>query len=420
MGRYQRQEERRQTPGLTGSERQGTERRRPTHIPTPLFQGADEIAILQAIGACEVLPLEPGETLLAPGEVNTTVYLLLSGELGVFLDADSTAEQAIRIAPGELLGELSAIDGKPVSALVKAISAVRVLKVPETTFWNDLLSVPGVARNLLRLLAARMRRNTESLLQAQRRQIELDHLRQELDVARQLQTGMLPLRQPMFPDRTDLDVCGHMDVASAVGGDLFDAFFVEQDRLFFCIGDVSGHGIAAAMFMARTVSLIRVHAFRIAQPDELLSRLNEELCEGNDANLFVSLMCGVLDPSTGELVYANAGHLQPAWVRQGAVSQLPLPPGPIAGVFPRVEYRSMTVTLAPGDVLLCYTDGLTEAHNASGQEFSEQRLCEQVQQHAAGGLESLLRAVRLSVAQFTARPDLDDDATMLALRRKGH
>ncbi len=106
---------------------------------------------------------------------------------------------------------------------------------------------------------------------------------------------MLPLQRPLFPGRTDIDVCGFMEPASKVGGDLFDAFFVDNRTLFVCVGDVSGHGIAAALFMVRVIGLLRILAMESTQPEKILETLNDRLCIGNDTNLFVTLFCGFLN-----------------------------------------------------------------------------------------------------------------------------
>jgi sigma-B regulation protein RsbU (phosphoserine phosphatase) len=173
-----------------------------------LFRGTDVAAIAEAIGACEVIALPAGAPLLKPGEANDTVYLLLAGQLAAHLGSASDGGTAIDIRPGECIGELSAIDGKPVSALVQAQSEARVLMLPRDLFWSRLMSIPAVGRNLLAALAERMRRSNEAMLEAQRRRLALEHLRQELEVARQLQAGMLPLRRPLFPDRQDVDIAG--------------------------------------------------------------------------------------------------------------------------------------------------------------------------------------------------------------------
>jgi sigma-B regulation protein RsbU (phosphoserine phosphatase) len=202
-----------------------------------------------------------------------------------------------------------------------------------------------------------------------------------------------------------------------VGGDLFDAFFVAPERLFFCVGDVSGHGIPAAMFMARAVSLMRMVAFSVTNPAVLLERVNDQLCAGNDANMFVSLFCGMLDTGTGQLTYANAGHLAPILVRSGHAEPLLLPKGMIIGVAPGIPYRSAEAVLSPNEILLCFTDGVTEAQTPAGEEFTEPALARFIEQTPSLSLEDLLTRVRAEVTRFTATTELIDDCTLLAIRR---
>jgi sigma-B regulation protein RsbU (phosphoserine phosphatase) len=382
-----------------------------------LFINAEESAVIEAIRDCEVLLLQHGDVLLMPGEANDTVFLVLSGELGAYLDTNSATSATIPILPGECLGELSAIDGKPASALVKATTETRVLRLSQDVFWNRLMAVPGVARNLLVVLAARMRRNTEVMLEGQRRQIELEYLRQELDVARQLQVGMLPMRGLLFPDRRDIEIAGMMEAASSIGGDLFDAFFVDDRRLFFCIGDVSGHGIPAAMFMARAISLMRITAFSIAHPEVLLAHVNEQLCAGNDANMFVTLFCGFFEVDTGRIVYSNGGHLAPILWRDGLASHLPIPKGAAIGIINKARYEQTEIILKEGDSIFCFTDGVTEAQTADGEEFGESRLMSLVERTAHYPLDFVMNRVREEVAVFSSDDKLVDDCTMLAIRR---
>jgi sigma-B regulation protein RsbU (phosphoserine phosphatase) len=382
-----------------------------------LFQNADESAVIEAIGDSDILVLEAGATLLRPGEPNDTVFLILAGELVAHLGDSQNPESAISMVAGDCIGELSAIDGKPVSALVKSLTESRVLRLSKDVFWNRLMAVPGVARNLLGVLANRMRRNTEVMLEGQRKQIELEYIRQELDVARQLQIGMLPMRRPWFPDRQDLEIAGIMEAASSIGGDLFDAFFVGDQRLFFCIGDVSGHGIPAAMFMARAISLMRIAAFSDTCPAALLARINEQLCAGNDANMFVTIFCGFLEIDTGHIVYSNGGHLAPLHWRDGRMNILPIPKGTIIGVIPGGKYVHSEVVLNRGDFLLCFTDGVSEAQTSAGEEYSESRLLNVVKTIASHSLESILSHVRIDVADFSGDSRLADDFTMLAIRK---
>ena len=383
----------------------------------PLFRGTDVDEVARVIGDCDVVVVPAGKPLLRPGDTNDSVYLLLAGHLAAHIGSATDAESIVEIRPGECIGELSAIDGKPVSALVQAQSDARVLVLPRDLFWNRLMSVPAVARNLLAALAERMRRSNETMLEAQRKRLALEHLRQELELARQLQAGMLPLRRPMFPDRLDVEVAAVMEPTSSVGGDLFDAFFIDEGRLFLCVGDVSGHGVPAALFMARAIGLMHIAAMGTDRPEVLLERINDELCIGNESSMFMTIFCGIFEVATGRLVYSNGGHCAPVVMRRGVASHLELPKGAMAGAMPAMRYSARETVLEPGDLLVCFTDGATEAADASGEEFSEERLLAVVAREAGGPLEGLLDAVRREVARFTGREALDDDFTLLAVRR---
>ena len=414
---FRRGPERRTTQGPPDVRRSGQDQRRLSIRWIPLFRDADEAAVSEILADCEVLLVPAGTPLLRPGETNHNVYALLSGQVAAHLDANLSADAAISISSGECVGELSAIDGKPVSALVLALTDARVLELPRDVFWHRLMALPGVASNLMLSLVERMRRTNDVALKAQRQQLELIHLRKELDVARQLQASMLPLQRPMFPERNDIEVCGLMEAASVVGGDFFDGFFVDDDQLFFCIGDVSGHGIAAALFMARTIGLLRILAMNTLRPDKLLETLNERLCLGNDANIFVTLFCGFLDVRSGSLRYSNGGHCAPLLYAGGQARPLAIPKGALIGAYPGLAYASMQRGLDPGDVLFCYTDGVTEARNGRGDEFSESRCLSILGQAGTLPLATMLDDVRGEVARFTGSQLLDDDCTMLAVRR---
>jgi sigma-B regulation protein RsbU (phosphoserine phosphatase) len=385
-----------------------------------LFRGIDPAAVAAALGDSEILTLAAGTPLLKPGESNDSVYLLLSGRLATYLDGTSSAAGGIAIFPGESVGEMSAIDGKAVSALVCAEEESRVIKVPPLTFWERLNTIPGVARNLLSVLTERMRNSNEAILKTQRERLELEHLHEELDIARQLQASMLPQRGPLFPERSDIEAEGIMAPASSVGGDLFDAFFVAPQRLFLCIGDVSGHGIPAALFMARIVGLIRIAAMTIDEPHKLLEHINSQLSVGNDANMFATMFCGFLDVTTGRLSYSNGGHWSPLLLSASATRELPLPRGMIIGPIPGARYATLDVQLEPGTTLLCYTDGVTEARNEAGDEFSVDGLVAALDGTSAAGqpVGEMLAAVRRGLFRFSgdAMP-LADDCTLLAVRR---
>ena len=415
--RFRRGPDRRLREGASDNGRRPEDRRVLGIRWIALFRDADEQTVNDALSECEVLLLPAGTPLLKPGEANHSVYIPLSGRIAAQLDIHQRPESAITIAAGECIGELSAIDGKPVSALVLALTDARVLRLPRDVFWEQLMALPGVARNLMITLSARMRRTNDLALQAQREQLELIHLKKELDVARQLQTSMLPMQRPLFPERYDIEACGFMEPTSDVGGDLFDAFFVDEHRLFFCIGDVSGHGIAAALFMARTIGLLRILAMDTEQPDRLLELLNDRLCVGNETNLFVTMFCGFLDLQTGTLRYSNGGHCAPVLYGLGTARLLPIPKGALVGAFPGLRYLAMEHKFAQGEMLFCYTDGVTEAENTACEQYSEERCIQFLKGAGAMPLPALLDAVRHDVASFRNSKLLDDDCTMLAVKR---
>ncbi len=222
------------------------------------LRGAEPSVIIETIADCEIRILPVGATLLQPGQLNDTIYVLLSGQLAAYVDGTRRPESEIRIQPGESVGEMSAIDGNPASTFVVAVTESRLLLLPGKLFWSRLGNVPGVTCNLLASLSERMRRGNEAMLEAQRKQFALEHVARELQIARQLQTSMISSPGRLFPECAHIEMAGMMDPASAVGGDFFDAFFADERHLFLCVGDVSGDEIPAAWFMARAIGLIRI------------------------------------------------------------------------------------------------------------------------------------------------------------------
>ncbi len=247
---------------------------------------------------------------------------------------------------------------------------------------------------------------------------QMDH---ELLLARELQLGMVP---PDFaaPDGT---VATHLllEPARQVGGDLCDCFPGRGDTLWFAIGDVSGKGAAAAIFMARTWSCLRSIALRASDdagsPGAVLTAMNRELCEANASSMFTTLFLGHLERASGRVAYANAGHLPPLHLaRNGGLVQLDELPLPPVGAWPDTEYPTRGMQLDAGDALFAYSDGLTEAMNAGQEQWGEQRLHALL---AAGEkldgravLASLLGAVR----EFTGDQPQTDDIAALLLRWK--
>jgi sigma-B regulation protein RsbU (phosphoserine phosphatase) len=384
----------------------------------PLFRNVKKKHLKAAVSRCELLRLAPGHVLLSPGQPNADIFIIVAGTVSVHLGADGYRGKGMAIPVGQCIGEFSAIDGQPASALVRAEDEAMVLRIPQHVFWSHMVQLPGVARNMMISLVERTRLTNQLTLEAQREALELSHLRKELDLARDLQLTMLPPQGRLFADHPGIELASLMEPATTVAGDLFDAFFVDDNRLFLCIGDVSGHGLGAALFMARTVGLLRVLANTESSPDAVLRRLNDSLSEGNEAGLFVTMFCGFLDLSSGQFSYSNGGHCPPLLLLDGESHPIPLPRGALLGVFPGRSYQSLTLTLEPGNLLMVYTDGVTEAENIAGEPFGVQGCQRLLAEAGQAPLDALINGLRQSLRGFTSSNHLEDDATLLLLRRR--
>jgi phosphoserine phosphatase RsbU/P len=208
-----------------------------------------------------------------------------------------------------------------------------------------------------------------------------------------------------------------MEPASKVGGDLFDLFFVDGRTLFICIGDVSGHGIAAALFMVRVIGLLRTIAMETMRPETLLELLNERVSAGNGTDHFVTLFCGFLDVPSGRFVYSNAGHCPPMICSSAGTRRLPLPKGMMIGAMKGRRYTSLECELAPGEALFCYSDGVTEAQDMAGTQLSEDGCLDWLRCNRAASLEATLDALFERIVEHTGTRMMADDCTMVAVRR---
>jgi sigma-B regulation protein RsbU (phosphoserine phosphatase) len=356
--------------------------------------------------------------LLESGQINKEVFVLIKGRLLVRLP-DSEAVDAILIDPGGSIGEMSIIDNKPVSARVEAADSCTLAVISAHVFWDVLMPVSGFARNVMRQLSERMRSSNEIIVERMRERIALEQLQKELAVARNIQSSMLPPRGSVLVEGGRAAVYGLMDPARDIGGDFYDAFMIDERHLLMMVGDVSGKGVPAALFMARAVAVLRAEAVRVrARPAALLERVNTLLCANNETGMFVTLLVASLDLETGELHYANAGHLAPALRRaDGATSWLPLPAGALVGVLEGAKYGAKVLRLSPGDTVLLYTDGVTEAMDGSSVLFGDDRLLRALSEAPGYEVAQMAEHVRSAIAGFVNGAATADDITMLAVRR---
>lgn len=240
-------------------------------------------------------------------------------------------------------------------------------------------------------------------------------MERDLAIASQIQQGMLPKEFPAFPDRTDIDIHGLLQPAKSVGGDLFD-FFLKDEKLFFCIGDVSGKGVPAALFMTVVGHLFRNVGRHTSSPADICRSVNEGLVEGNEQNMFCTLFVGVLDMKTGLLDYCNAGHNMPIFMKKHGPLFMHVKVNMAAGAFDGADYTTEQIQMHPGDGLFLYTDGVTEAENKDKRLYGDDATLRAVASHASESMESLAASVLTSVRNFADGTEQSDDITILCLR----
>ena len=246
-----------------------------------------------------------------------------------------------------------------------------------------------------------------------------ERIESELKVASDIQMSILPRTFPPFPNRTDFDIHATIKPAREVGGDFFDFFFMDDDHLFFTIGDVSGKGVPASLFMAITRTLLKAHASGAALPDEILYKVNNKIAEDNESCVFVTVFCGILTVSTGEVIYSNGGHNPPLVILSGATRYLGVPKGVALGAIENAPYLIGKLTLQPGDVLFTYTDGVTEAMDPQGELFSNQRLLEELTALRNDSIQEMSRHLMERILTFADGAEQSDDITMMLLKYQG-
>ena len=246
---------------------------------------------------------------------------------------------------------------------------------------------------------------------------QLTALRHELSIATRIQQSMLPRTFPPFPGRDDFEIYAEMLPARSVGGDFYDFFLLDENRLGLVIGDVSGNGVPAALFMAVARTLLRATAVQGLPAGQCLTYLNGMLNRQCDASMFVTIFYGILDTSSGELEFSIGAHNPPyRFSRQGKVERLPMIGGTLVGMFEKTAFDTGHATLEPGDALLLYTDGVTDAEDGAGDCFSEERLTATLERLHSQPVETVVGELIREVGEFSRGAPQGDDVTALAVR----
>ena len=305
----------------------------------------------------------------------------------------------------------------PVVRLTEATSRIAdgdLSRRVEVTATNEIGQLAGSFNQMTERLARSIEELT--ITTAAKERIE-----SELRVAHDIQMGILTKIFPPFPDRPEFDLHAMIVPAKEVGGDFYDFVLFDDQELYVIIGDVSGKGVPASLFMAVTLTLFRASVSRGMPPGALLTKLNRDLCVGNTSSLFVTVFCARVDVRTGTLAYSNGGHNPPYLVTaSGSASTLPMLGGPVLGILEQDSFGEGTRQLASGDTLVLFTDGITEASTASDELYGDDRLTATLEARRQDTrAQATVAAIAADVLQFVGNAPQSDDQTLLVLRYRG-
>ena len=318
--------------------------------------------------------------------------------------------------PVRYQGETNHVYFSPVERTGWSLSIV----LPEKELYSGVRRI-GMLVIILQLLGVAMlivilRVVAKNQAKYQRLNEQKERMENELHIAREIQMAMIPKTFPPFPERKDLDLAASIIPAKEVGGDLYD-FFIRDEKMFFCIGDVSGKGIPASLVMAVTRSLFRAMSAHEDSPAKIVASMNNTMSETNENNMFVTFFCAVLDLTTGRLRYCNAGH-NPPMILTDAIRTLPVEPNLPLGILNGADFVEQEITFNYDDALLLFTDGLSEAENVSHEQFGEARI--EAALHGRKSSEDHLKNIEQKVASFVGDADQSDDMTILFIHYLGH
>jgi phosphoserine phosphatase RsbU/P len=376
-----------------------------------------------------------GTLLFSEGERGDFFYIILQGEFEVLKGLEDGGHQAIAVrGPGEYIGEMSLLHPQGLrTASVRALSDGEVLKMSRADFDALLQRHPALGYQLARVLGERLEqahagsitrledRNRalqvalDELHAAQAELVEKQKLEHELALARDIQISLLP---PALPVLRGFDFGARLLPMSQVGGDFYDLIQLGGDQIGISVGDVSGHGIPAALIMAITLALLRAEACQGCAPSQVLSSVNRELLKLGSRRMFVTALYGVLDASTGQFVYARAGHEPPVLSLPGSAPRFPdLVAGRLLGLFDDIVLKDDMLTLPPGASLVMYTDGVIEARSTDREFFGEERLTDMVLKARSWPAQAVCDSLMAAVAAHVGGLPQQDDITVLCVQR---
>ena len=305
------------------------------------------------------------------------------------------------------------------SVIISAYGDMENIRTAMNRGAFDFLTKP-INFNDLDVTVEKTMQQLELIRHALKARDELVAVQRDLNTANRIQQSLLPKRFPPFPDNPEIDIYAEMLTAKEVGGDFYDFYLIDQDRLAIAVGDVSGKGIPAAIYMAVSRTLLKAIAYQIVNPGEVLRKLNAMLIAESDTPTFVTVFYGVLNIHTGELQYSNGGHNLPYHVRSsGNIEQLPLSEGMLLGKFPHIDFETRKLRLDKGDTLFVYTDGVSEAMDPDMNMYEEARLESYLRLTGGSALADLVKGSIADLKKHTRDAPQSDDITVLSLRYIG-
>lgn len=387
------------------------------------------------VSVLSVIKLTPGEVLFQEGEPGESLFAILEGGLDVLLGMGTPDEKVIaNLGPGDFLGEMSLlIPGRMRTASARAAVPSLLWKMTRTDFDALMVRQPHLAYTMVQTLTKRLdATNTaafrdlqeknrqlqqayDELKAAQAQIIEKERLERELQLAAEIQVSILPQQLPS-PDGYAFGA--HMQPARMVGGDFYDIFMLENDRLGVVVGDVADKGVPSAIFMARTHALVMAEALHGGSPGDILRRVNAHLIHLQQSDLFVTVLLGILDLATGSFDYARAGHELPLLLTPGGKVQAPpQTPGQPVGLFDTLLLDEQSLSLPPGGTLVLFSDGLTDCRRPSGETFGHERLSTLLASLKGHAGQPLCDALIEALSAYQLNANQEDDITIVTVSR---
>jgi len=375
---------------------------------------------------------QQGQIIFQEGSTGRELYLIVEGTIEVVKGHGADEMVLARHGPGDFFGEMSFIEDNPRFATIRALEPTRLLEFSEQNLRSVLLRQPQLLYGMVQELSARLRRADMQMIadlqrknrdltqayrelqEAQAALVEKERLECELELARELQQSILPHE---FPDLKEFSFAARSRPARQVGGDFYDVIPLSGGRVGLIMADVSDKGMSAALYMALTRSLIHAEAKRSSSPRKVLLSVHRLLLDMSQADMFVTVFYGVLDPAQSNLRYTRAGHDRPLLFSPTTGEWRFLTgKGTVLGFVEEVSLEEVSVDLRPGDLLIFYTDGITDANSPAGEFFGSERLRKTV--CAAGGLgaDDMCDHIFEHVDQFQTGAVQHDDMALLVVK----